>query len=60
MLKDEMFRKTLPFLSGYDLLGTSGSEVDKEEYEALNKLERAIAKEIGEPVEDYGNHGPYG
>jgi len=56
---EDLLRRALPFLEGYDLMGTGGL-VSKKEYTAMNDLEKEIAEAIGEDHSDVGHHGQIG
>lgn len=55
----ELLRQALPFLEGYDLMGTGGF-VPKKVYEELNTLEKEIAIVLDEDPDDCGNHTKVG
>jgi len=55
----ELLRQALPFLEGYDLMGTGGL-VSKSEYTTMNQLEKEIAVAIGEDPDEYGHHSECG
>lgn len=55
----DMLRRALPYLEGYDLMGTGGL-VSKKEYTELNDLEKEIAEVIGEDPAGYGYHSRNG
>lgn len=59
MTRDEMLKAALEYLPMVDLMGC-GSFVDPSEFEPLNALEKAIAAEVGEDPDYYGNHSRCG
>ena len=54
-----LLKQALEYLPGYDMVGTGG-KVRRKDYEEMNKLEKAIAREVGEDPRNYGCHGPNG
>lgn len=56
---EELLRQALPFLEGYDMMGTGGL-VRKREYTAMNDLEKEIATAVGSDPKEVGHHSDCG